>query len=47
MAAALAEEIAYDNFKAEVAREQGRAGADYEAALHEAWEVMYGLQGWG
>ena len=44
VAAALAEEIAYDNFKAEVAREQGRAGAAYESALHEVWEVMYGLQ---
>ena len=44
VAAALVEEIAHDNFKSEVAREQGRAGAAYEAALHEVWEVIYGLQ---
>ena len=40
--AALTEEIAYDNFKAEVAR--GNAGDDYEAALHDVWSVMHRLQ---
>ena len=40
--AALTEEIAYDNFKAEVAR--GGAGDDYEAALHDVWSVMHRLQ---
>lgn len=39
---AIAEELAYDNFKAEVAR--GEAGDDYEAALHDVWSVMYRLQ---
>ena len=38
VAAELTEEIAYDNFKAEVAR--GSAGDDYEAALHEVWSIM-------
>ncbi len=47
VAAALAEELNYDNFKAEVARVQGRAGAGYERALHDIWNVMYGLQGRG
>jgi hypothetical protein len=42
VAAELANEIAYDNFKAEVAR--GSAGDDYEAALHEVWSVMDRLQ---
>jgi hypothetical protein len=44
VAAALAEELDYDNFKDEVGRVQGRAGTDYERALHDVWEVMYGLQ---
>jgi hypothetical protein len=42
VAAELADEIAYDNFKSEVAR--GSAGDDYEAALHEAWSVMNRLR---
>jgi hypothetical protein len=42
--AALAEEIDYDNFKSEVARHLGSGGAAYEKALHDVWEVMYGLQ---
>jgi hypothetical protein len=42
--AGLAEEIDYDNFKSEVARHQGRAGAAYECSLHEVWSVMHGLQ---
>ena len=40
----LAEEADYDNFKSEVARHQGRAGAAYERALHEVWSVMNRLQ---
>jgi hypothetical protein len=40
--AALAEELSYDNFKAEAAR--GDAGDDYEAALHDVWGVMHRLQ---
>jgi hypothetical protein len=40
--AALAEELSYDNFKAEVAR--GDADDDYEAALHDVWGVMHRLQ---
>jgi len=42
--AELAEETDYDNFKSEVARHQGRAGADYEHSLHEVWSVMNELQ---
>ena len=40
----LNEDLDYDNFKSEVARFQGRDGADYEHALHKVWSVMYGLQ---
>ena len=40
----LAEETDYDNFKSEVARHQGIAGAAYEHSLHEVWSVMHGLQ---
>jgi len=40
----LAEETDYDNFKSEVARHQGHAGATYERLLHKVWEVMYRLQ---
>jgi hypothetical protein len=42
--AGLAEETDYDNFKSEVARHQGRAGAAYEHSLHEVWSVMHRLQ---
>jgi hypothetical protein len=42
VAAELANEISYDNFKAEVTR--GSAGNDYEAALHKVWSVMNRLQ---
>lgn len=42
--AALTEETDYDNFKSEVARHQGRAGAAYEHSLHEVWSVMNRLQ---
>jgi hypothetical protein len=40
----LAAETDYDNFKSEVARHQGAAGADYGHALHEVWGVMNRLQ---
>ena len=42
--AGLAEETDYDNFKSEVARQQGRDGAAYERSLHEVWSVMHRLQ---
>ncbi len=42
VAAELTDEIAYDNFKSEVAR--ASAGDDYEAALHDVWSVMNRLQ---
>jgi hypothetical protein len=42
--AGLAEETDHDNFKSEVARHQGRAGAAYERSLHEVWSVMSKLQ---
>jgi hypothetical protein len=38
----LALETDYDNFKAEVARQQ--AGSPYEHALHGVWSVMYRMQ---
>ena len=44
MAAALADEIDYGNFKSEVARHLGSGGAAYEHALHDVWSVMYSLQ---
>lgn len=44
MLSSLAEETDYDNFKSEVARHQGRAGAAYERSLHEVWSVMFRLQ---
>ena len=40
----LAEDTDYDNFKSEVARHQGRAGAAYERSLHDVWSVMLRLQ---
>ena len=42
--AELAEETDYDNFKSEVFRHQGRAGAAYERSLHEVWSVMRRMQ---
>jgi len=42
--AGLTEDVDYDNFKSEVAGFQGRAGADYEHALHDVWSVMYEIQ---
>ena len=42
--AGLAEETDYDNFKSDVAYQQGRAGAVYERSLHEVWSVMNRLQ---
>lgn len=44
VAAGLAEETDYDNFKSEVGRQQSRAGAAYERSLHEVWSVMHKLQ---
>lgn len=40
--AALGDDLDYDNFKSSVARHQGHN--DYEQALHDVWQVMYGLQ---
>jgi hypothetical protein len=45
--AGLAEETDYDNFKSEVARHQGRAGAAYAHSLHEVWSVINKLQKFG
>jgi len=44
VAAKLADETDYDNFKAAVGRQQGSAGSAYLHALHDVWEVMHGLQ---
>lgn len=44
MVAELAEETDYDNFKSEVAHYRGKAGADYEYALHDVWSVVNRLQ---
>jgi hypothetical protein len=44
VAAALADEIDYDNFKSKVARHQGKEGAEYEESLHKVWAVMNRLQ---
>lgn len=40
----LAEEQEWSNFKDEAAKHQGNAGAAYSRALHEVWDLMYGLQ---
>ena len=42
--AGIAEETDYDNFKSEVARHQGKAGAAYEHSLHDVWATMHRLQ---
>ena len=42
--AGLAQETDYDNFKSEVSRHQGKAGAAYERSLHDVWSVMNRLQ---
>jgi hypothetical protein len=42
--AGLAEETDYGNFKSEVARHQGSAGAAYEDSLHDVWSVMNRLK---
>lgn len=44
IAAELAGEIDFDNFKSAVAQFQGPAGQSYEEALHDVWGVMYELQ---
>jgi hypothetical protein len=41
--AGLSQDTDYDNFKSEVARHQGKAGAAYERSLHEVWSVMHRL----
>ncbi|HET6880945.1 MAG TPA: hypothetical protein VFI31_12360 [Pirellulales bacterium] len=38
----LAEDTDYDNFKSEVARHQGSAGAACESALHRVWSIKSG-----
>ena len=40
----LAEEQRWSNFKSEATKNLAQAGAYYTRALHEVWEVMYGLQ---
>jgi hypothetical protein len=40
----LADETDYDNFKSEVARHQGGAGAAYQHSLHKVWSVVRELQ---
>lgn len=40
----LNDERDFDNFKSEVARHQGTAGAAYERSLHDVWSVMHRLQ---
>ena len=40
----LIDDMNYDNFKGEVSRFLGRAGAAYERSLHDVWAVMHGLQ---
>ena len=41
----LGDELDYDNFKSAVAnRLTSDTDGDYENALHDVWEVMYGLQ---
>lgn len=40
----LAGEQQWSNFKNEVGKRRGKAGADYVSALHEVWHVMSRLQ---
>lgn len=42
--AEIAEATDYDNFKSDVSRHQGPAGAGYLDALHQIWSTMYRLQ---
>jgi ribonuclease HII len=44
VAAELAQEQEWSNFKNEVARYQGEAGSDYVHALHQVWNEMCRLQ---
>lgn len=44
VAAALAGETDYDNFKGSVGSSLGTAGNDYLHSLHGVWEVMYRFQ---
>ena len=40
----LAEEQNWSNFKSQAAKNMGQTSTDYTSALHDVWEVMYGLQ---
>jgi hypothetical protein len=40
----MTKEQEWSNFKNEVDQRMGREGNAYTRALHEVWEVMYGLQ---
>jgi hypothetical protein len=42
--AELAGEQEWSNFKNQVAKQQGKRGAAYTAALHDVWEIMRSLQ---
>jgi hypothetical protein len=44
VAAELAEEQEWSNFKDEAARYQGKLGSEYIGALHRVWTEMYQLQ---
>lgn len=44
VAAALAEECDYDNFKSAVKHHLGPNGAEYEHRLHQVWDVMHKMQ---
>jgi hypothetical protein len=44
VAAELAQEQEWSNFKNEAARYEGKAGSDYVHALHEVWNEMRRLQ---
>ena len=40
----MAEEQTWNNFKSEASKNLRQTGADYTRALHDVWEIMYGLQ---
>ena len=42
--AEMAKEQEWSNFKRQVSKHQGKAGADYTHTLHQVWEIMYRLQ---
>src|SRR5689334_11725480 len=37
----MADEQTWSNFKNEATRYQGKRGADYVAALHDVWDIMF------